>query len=384
MIKKGMILICTLSIMVVLSIFLMTAVYQMQSSTMVTKKAMWDIKSYWSAIAGSTIASDGCIRDYRWPEEGLLDQAVGYTIKKENNIVTAEDESSSSTVTIYHKSKLLNNTGHESPAPSEEILNNHFTKVELNTSTTEEEKGEIYCLSVGKSGPANLKEFFTVSQVNGTRGYIVVGGNVDINNVWDNKYPPNPDISGCVKIAEGAIFMGGNVIDQTQKICKINGTKIEPDNNTNISKYGIAVYTSPKVEIKHPTFNILNNPVSFPAGMFCFVEMPQQYDVAEFDEATNTLFNVSLKPQDFYTIYAEPLLNANPNYEPDNDPIITTTRATFSEKFSESYLDRFDIHFDNKFNSLFASATQEVKKIKPLHKCYLLEQCSKILSLIMK
>ena len=431
MIKKGMILICTLSIMVVLSIFLMTAVYQMQSSTMVTKKAMWDIKSYWSAIAGSTIASDGCIRDYRWPEEGLLEQAVGYTIKKENNIVTAEDESSSSTVTIYHKSKLLNNTGHESPAPSEEILNNHFTKVELNTSTTEEEKGEIYCLSVGKSGPtvvgleliyglyynpnlfnkaignkditqdemdkeasisatgaiyvkgdltANLKEFFTVSQVNGTRGYIVVGGNVDINNVWDNKYPPNPDISGCVKIAEGAIFMGGNVIDQTQKICKINGTKIEPDNNTNISKYGIAVYTSPKVEIKHPTFNILNNPVSFPAGMFCFVEMPQQYDVAEFDEATNTLFNVSLKPQDFYTIYAEPLLNANPNYEPDNDPIITTTRATFSEKFSESYLDRFDIHFDNKFNSLFASATQEVKKIKPLHKCYLLEQCSKILS----
>ena len=75
--KKGMILICTLAIMVVLSIFLMTAVYQMQSSTMVTKKAMWDIKSYWSAIAGSTIASDGCIRDYRWPEEGLLDQAVG-------------------------------------------------------------------------------------------------------------------------------------------------------------------------------------------------------------------------------------------------------------------------------------------------------------------
>ena len=289
--KRGIILICTLVIMIILSIFLMTAVYQMQSSTMVTKKVMWDIKSYWSALAGSTIATDGCLRNYSWPQQGLLEQAGGYIITTDisNNkiLVTAEDNVSGSKVTIYHKSKLLNNTGHESPAPPEEILNDHFTNMQLNTSTSDEEQGEIYCLSVGKSGPtviglelvyglyynpnlfgqaignhaitqnemrreasisaagaiyvqgdltANLKNSFKIAQKNGTRGYIVVGGNVDIKNKEGQNCPPNPDGAGPVQLAEGAIFMGGNETKEN-RICKINGIKIEPDNNSNITDY---------------------------------------------------------------------------------------------------------------------------------------------------
>ena len=104
--KRGMILICTLAIMIILTIFLLTAVHQTQSSTMVAKRAMWDIKSYWSAVAGHTIAQDGCLRDYRWPQiqEKFLTTAGGYSINLDNhtNIINGEDESSNSKFSIYY------------------------------------------------------------------------------------------------------------------------------------------------------------------------------------------------------------------------------------------------------------------------------------------
>ncbi len=453
--KRGIILICTLVIMIILSIFLMTAVYQMQSSTMVTKKVMWDIKSYWSALAGSTIATDGCLRNYSWPQQGLLEQAGGYIITTDisNNkiLVTAEDNVSGSKVTIYHKSKLLNNTGHESPAPPEEILNDHFTNMQLNTSTSDEEQGEIYCLSVGKSGPtviglelvyglyynpnlfgqaignhaitqnemrreasisaagaiyvqgdltANLKNSFKIAQKNGTRGYIVVGGNVDIKNKEGQNCPPNPDGAGPVQLAEGAIFMGGNETKEN-RICKINGIKIEPDNNSNITDYGIAVYTSPKIVVAEPTLNELVTPIPLPAGMFCFVEMPNEYDKDEFNGTIDALLKVCLTFEEFYDIYGESFKGVKEN----------TTFEKYHETLTSSSFSNSDMEkFNKKFNELFEEQEKNIKskivkseiansgliqyllsggvqaleenltEIKNLYQCYLLEQCKNVLS----
>ena len=56
--KRGIVLLCTLAIMIILSVFLMTAVYYTHSSIMVTKRVIWDIKSYWAAEAGNTVAAD--------------------------------------------------------------------------------------------------------------------------------------------------------------------------------------------------------------------------------------------------------------------------------------------------------------------------------------
>ena len=292
---RGMILICTLIIMVILSVFLIVGVYRMQSSTMVTKRAIWDIKSYWSAMAGSTLASDGCIRNYRWPEEGLLKKAGSYVVNMDGNkIVKAVDEDNSSSFSIYYKSKLLN-AEIVSASPSEVSLQEHFNGVSLETLNSDEEKGEIYCLSVGKSGPmvcglelvyglyynpnlfgkaigekniqvnqssmqkssavsaaaaiyvqndlkANLKDLFEIKQDNGTRGCIVVGGNVEIEGGGGKCDPYG---NGPLSIEEGAIFLGGNLTSAERNL-KINGTDIKPDVNSNVTNYSFAVYTSPE------------------------------------------------------------------------------------------------------------------------------------------
>ncbi len=438
---RGMILICTLIIMVILSVFLIVGVYRMQSSTMVTKRAIWDIKSYWSAMAGSTLASDGCIRNYRWPEEGLLKKAGSYVVNMDGNkIVKAVDEDNSSSFSIYYKSKLLN-AEIVSASPSEVSLQEHFNGVSLETLNSDEEKGEIYCLSVGKSGPmvcglelvyglyynpnlfgkaigekniqvnqssmqkssavsaaaaiyvqnnlkANLKDLFEIKQDNGTRGCIVVGGNVEIEGGGGKCDPYG---NGPLSIEEGAIFLGGNLTSAERNL-KINGTDIKPDVNSNVTNYSFAVYTSPKVKVQTPTFNEIKDQIPFPNGMFCFVEMPNEYEQDEFDETVQTLFDISLLPKEFYEIYGKDLIGEN------NNSIYTEKineyNNTLTEKFSASDISRFDKTFneyfeksekdirnENRKNNLFSflKEDQNIETVKKLYRIYLLSQCLDIL-----
>lgn len=438
---RGMILICTLIIMVILSVFLIVGVYRMQSSTMVTKKVIWDIKSYWSAMAGSTLASDGCIRNYRWPEEGLLKQAGSYVINMDGNkIVKAVDEDNSSSFSVYYKSKLLN-AEIVSSSPSEVSLQEHFNGVALETLNSDEEKGEIYCLSVGQSGPmvcglelvyglyynpnlfgkaigekniqvnqssmqkssavsaaaaiyvqnnlnAKLKELFQVKQDNGTRGCIVVGGNVEIEGGGGKCDPYG---NGPLSIEEGAIFLGGNLTSDERNL-KINGTDIKPDVNSNVTNYSFPVFTSPKVQVQTPKFNEIKNQIPFPNGMFCFVEMPNKYEQDEFDETVQTLLDVSLTPKEFYDIYAKDLIGENNNSIYTDK--INEYNATLTEKFSTSDIERFDKTFEtyfaqseqeikdaNRKTGLFAFLKEDEKidSVKQLYRIYLLSQCLTIL-----
>ena len=447
--KRGMILICTLAIMIILTIFLLTAVHQTQSSTMVAKRAMWDIKSYWSAIAGNTIAQDGCLRDYRWPQidtTRFLTTAGGYSINIDNNnIINGEDESSNSKFSIYYRNELLDNNNNSSATPSENTaLSQHFNNVELHPTPTtpanpnDDKKREIYCLSVGKAGPtvvgleivyglyynpnlfgeaiagevtqddmqndgaisaagamyvkgnlkADLRDFFTINQENGTRGYIVVGGDVDINS--QNSGECDSYGNGPVKIGEGAIFFGGNHLNsagQTTSTCKLNGIQIQPDNNSNINNFGVSVYTSPQVDINTPNFTALTPSKDFPAGMFCFIELPTVYDTVEFEKTVQELFDISITPNDFLELYAKPLFDQDANYDPVNDSNVPQNLNDLKNVFSNAQtynydeydIERFHEQFDETYNNFFNNATGNVSKIKPLYECFLLDKCLKIL-----
>ena len=91
----------------------MVSVYRMQSSTMVTKKAIWEIKSYWAARAGNTIAADGCFRSKRWPDtvnnNAFLKKAGNYAVDKVGDVVIGRDDSSESSFRIYYINHLLSN-----------------------------------------------------------------------------------------------------------------------------------------------------------------------------------------------------------------------------------------------------------------------------------
>ncbi len=107
--QKGIILLCTLVIMVILSMSLMVGVWRINSSVSSTKRAIWDIKAYWATKAGNTIAADGCLRSREWPNKELLSSFLNYKIKHENNVITGEDETWDGSFSIYYINHLYNN-----------------------------------------------------------------------------------------------------------------------------------------------------------------------------------------------------------------------------------------------------------------------------------
>lgn len=108
--QKGVLLLCTLIIMVILSVALMVGVWRMNSSVSTTKRAIWDIKSYWATKAGNTIAADGCLRSREWPKKELLSSFANYEVKHEkNNVIKGEDTTCDGSFSIYYINHLYNN-----------------------------------------------------------------------------------------------------------------------------------------------------------------------------------------------------------------------------------------------------------------------------------
>ena len=357
--NRGMILICTLAIMVILSIFLLTAVYQMQSTTMVTKKMMWDIKAFWAAEAGNTIASDGCILTKYFPYSSVFisynkeKKYGGYIVKRESSLVKGEDESSASSFTTYYKNFLPASSYcfyNASTTNLEDALKTHFDNIKVKTYSQKNEndanfnlpQGEIYCLTVGKSGPSicglefvyglndninkvgnsitqenvnrnqattvsaavyvgnNLKAFpkdsFSVLQEGGTRGSIVAGNEVVIKKSGSNNEPTWYD-TGALKIDEGAIFA---------KKVQLNTKNIPIDDNSNLVNYGVSIYSSPDVKVSIPNLEE-EKKTNLPSGTFCFIEMPSKNDFKqyEFNNLCSSLLEISLSPSQFKNIYQD-------------------------------------------------------------------------------
>ena len=314
--NRGMILFCTLAILVILSVFLMVVVHRTQSSLLVTKRVMWDVKSYWAAIAGNNVAADSCIDSKNFPNSSDIPfhenaNYGGYTIKLEDGVVKGEDTSSESYFTINYKNNITGSSDNKCYGLSTS-LQSHF-------DSTDAENGEIYCLTVGKSfGPTvcgtefiynvnyapnttfdtnltnetmtneqatfvgaalyvagdldiNVKDYFTILQKDGTRGCIVSGGNVTINSEHNNQ-PPTWEKSGGLSIGNGSVFAG--------RSCKINNTNIPLGDSSNFTNYGVSVYQKPNGNISAINDNAFKdlNGIDVPSGIWAFMEMPSHTD----------------------------------------------------------------------------------------------------------
>lgn len=384
--QRGILLLCTLVIMVILSILLMVGVYRMESSVMVTKKAIWEIKSYWAAKAGNTIAADGCLKSYNWPNidvhptninrgfvtrAGKLNTDENYSITKNGNVVIGIDRTSDSSFSIYYKNHISGSTS--STVPSEDVLDTTFNNAVA-------ESGEFYALTAGKSGPyisgleflyaidkkctnyinpevqqsnmdygqatsaaaaiyvekdltATLDQKLTITQNNGTRGCIVSGGTVSITGSGGK---PDNWGSGPVNLDEGAIFANS---------VTLNEQPIKPSyQSNNLINYSLSVYPNPTVEVNIPPLNKINGK-TVPSGTFCFFEMPNEYVRTEYEETINSMMSMYLHPDQFYEIYAQDFTDDNfqniYNSIKDNDITVTNcSDGTFDCK--QIFNDKFD------------------------------------------
>ena len=346
--QRGILLLCTLVIMVILSVLLMVGVYRMESSVMVTKRTIWEIKSYWAARAGNTIAADGCIRNVQWPNSNFLDKAGDYLIKfndtASNKFISGSDASSDSHFNIYYINHLLSkyNDKHSNYV-SETAFSNNFSNMYSNVNALP--YGEIYCLTAGKSGAsivglelvyqlsynpnllggttkpnqttmqageshtasaamyvgenidATVNTTFTVQASDTTRACIVSGGEV---NITGSGGKPDQDGGGPLNIYEGAIFANKAII---------NEQPISPSNtNSNLIDYGLNVFSPSDVSFQFPDDQLdVNAGKSIPQGTFCFIEMPRDYQEVEYRAIVSTMKNIYLTPEDFKTIYIEPI-----------------------------------------------------------------------------
>ena len=360
--QKGILLLCTLVIMVILSVFLMVGVYRMESSVMVTKRVIWEIKSYWGARAGNTIAADGCIRSTQWPNSGLVTHAggtkngkqYGYTIEyreeaipgippKTNKFVSGVDEESDSRFNIYYINRLLSKYNNEhSVSVNETTLQNNFNEMYLFWNGLP--LGEMYCLTAGKSGPStvglelvyqlsynpnllggsnNTQATMQAGESHTASAAMYVGGNIDATvnstftvqasdstracivsggdvSIQGDGGKPDQDGGGPLNIYEGAIFANS---------ANINGQPISPSNtNSNLINYGLNVFSPSDVSFQFPDDQLdVNAGKSIPQGTFCFIEMPRDYQEVEYRAIVSTMKNIYLTPEDFKEIYIEPI-----------------------------------------------------------------------------
>ena len=321
--EKGVILLCTLAIMVILSILLMVGVYRMQSSVMATKKVIWEIKSYWAARAGNTVAADNAISNNgKFPQDVFIGkyggEDGGFNVTKEANCITGEDDSSNSKFVIYYRNNRTSENTSVTAIKESSVIE-HFANASLGNN-------DIYLLSVGKSGPsicgleliykvfannnfngissqklmtseqsvsasaaifasgdiiANLTNKLYIKPTDDTKGCIVAKGKISITGAGGE---PNIDGSGSVQAYDGALFSSS---------CNINGQSITPDfTGQNLTDYGINVYPSketvfPEIEQPKPS----RDTPTIPSGTYCFIEMPTKYTNYEFEAVINQQFH---------------------------------------------------------------------------------------------
>ncbi len=239
---RGIILWCTLVIMVILSVLLMVGVYRMQSSAMVTKKVIWEIKSYWAGRAGNTLAADGCLRTKSWPNKKLLSKAVGYNIEKVGNVVKGNDDSSSASFSIYYINHLFSNPSKKfsSDNVAETALQKNFDRMRekyetqdseynnaLNaykTATTDKNTKnlykyltqELYALTVGKSGPSICPLEFVYG--------LNTGVSLDNSSSSSSGESGEPSVQTKSITATAAIRVGGTMNVSVKELLNIDQT----------------------------------------------------------------------------------------------------------------------------------------------------------------
>lgn len=399
--QRGVLLLCTLAIMVILSILLMVGVYRMQSSTMATKKAIWEIKSYWAARAGNTVVADGCISNVTWPSNGLISQAGNYIISNNGNCIKGVDDISNSNFSIYYKNRLNKYYSADSSSPDETLLNDYFTNMNVKT-------GDFYALTAGKSGPSvvglefvygrvdnsnafvsnssdvnptNMQKETSISSAaaiysegsmninvtnkvhitdkTGTRPYIISKGNISIVGSGEvGKYG-----SGPLDIGEGAVFAKKLSLSSTTQQ---KTTDILPTNtNTNLVNYSVNVYDPDNVaNIDYNKIQSLStkDSLDIPSGTFCFIEMPKKYNEKEFTTTVDSLMNSFLSPEQFYDVYfnsiSESTITSLISWLTGNGSGNNEITTHFN-----SLLDNYDgdTYFSEKFSTFFTNGFKNLE-----------------------
>lgn len=321
---KGAALITTLVIMVIISVFLMSAVYKTQAGIFATKRVVQEIKSYWAARAGFAVAANGILKNIYWPFAGAIGRGGGYEVSRDGDIVIGRDNDTGSEFKIYSISKFSKGKG-EGASVHSSASQIPYPNMQGRMTPEKLQNGDSYFLSVGSCGTsvcglemiyhvsqsadevsssaaayaggaidASVSTKLVIQQKDGARPCLISkSGGITISGIGG---APGKYSSGSLDIGEGCIFTSGNL--------NLNGKAIQPSfSSNNLLSYGVNVYPSAGVsrpDIKKPTADPAA--VSLPAGTYCFIEMPSEYTDTEFNTSVRDCVNF-YPPDCFYRNY---------------------------------------------------------------------------------
>lgn len=362
--NRGIILLTTLAVLVILGIFLIAAVWKTQNGILTTKNVSQEIKAYWAAKAGFTVAANGVVDNVRWPFVPGSENGGGFKMTREGDVVKGYDDKVGSGFSIYVRSRLA---GSEPSAAKSSLGEVPYQSMKDRKSSDSISAGEAYFLSIGNCGPSlcglemvygvsqgveslstasaiyagnsidiNVIDKFYVQQTNGTRPSIIAkNGGVSVRGGGGS---PGKTSSGPIEIGDGAVFsstpMTLNDVDNI----------VPGYNSRNLLKYGLNLFPStgveqPSVDVPKPSLDMLK----IPAGTYCYLEMPMNYTKQEFSDVVDEVISI-YSPKYFARYYAERRTIDGNTYGPGarvtEEPIVDcvedfSAQSLFNSKISE-------------------------------------------------
>lgn len=362
--NRGIILLTTLAVLVILGIFLIAAVWKTQNGILTTKNVSQEIKAYWAAKAGFTVAANGVVDNVRWPFVPGSENGGGFKMTREGDVVKGYDDKVGSGFSIYVRSRLA---GSEPSAAKSSLGEVPYQSMKDRKSSDSISAGEAYFLSIGNCGPSlcglemvygvsqgveslstasaiyagnsidiNVIDKFYVQQTNGTRPSIIAkNGGVSVRGGGGS---PGKTSSGPIEIGDGAVFsstpMTLNDVDNI----------VPGYNSRNLLKYGLNLFPStgveqPSVDVPKPSLDMLK----IPAGTYCYLEMPMNYTKQEFSDVVDEVISI-YSPKYFARYYAERRTIDGNTYGPGarvaEEPIVDcvedfSAQSVFNSKISE-------------------------------------------------
>lgn len=362
--NRGIILLTTLAVLVILGIFLIAAVWKTQNGILTTKNVSQEIKAYWAAKAGFTVAANGVVDNVRWPFVPGSENGGGFKMTREGDVVKGYDDKVGSGFSIYVRSRLAGSEPSDAKSSLGEVP---YQSMKDRKSSDSISAGEAYFLSIGNCGPSlcglemvygvsqgveslstasaiyagnsidiNVIDKFYVQQTNGTRPSIIAkNGGVSVRGGGGS---PGKTSSGPIEIGDGAVFsstpMTLNDVDNI----------VPGYNSRNLLKYGLNLFPStgveqPSVDVPKPSPDML----PIPAGTYCYLEMPMNYTKQEFSDVVDEVISI-YSPKYFARYYAERRTIDGNTYGPGarvaEEPIVDcvedfSAQSLFNSKISE-------------------------------------------------
>lgn len=301
--RKGVLLLVTLCITVIMGIFLMGVVQSLAGNIFFTKKVAMEIKSYWAANAGIEYANTMLARYPKWPAEHAASGTVGgFSISGGGSdaIIHGSDSSSgadfyipfSSTSGAINSAAASKGLDFYSYNNSQKATPLMFRASPLKNKTVKVPAYGIYIASEGRAGAfkSGIEELATVAPVTAasSSGAVYAGASISASGLGSplkiqTKTNGTNVGQGASIVSKGGISvsttdssnapvdLGGGHLYVSSGGASLNGTSIKPKSFLN--KYDVSVLSS--ASIKEPSFTFPpNKGNTIPAGTFAWVQMP--------------------------------------------------------------------------------------------------------------